>query len=108
MTLQERFTELNDNPVEFAPGMLVTYKPGFERRKPRWAGLPMIVADVDVSTYPEVLATADMHTGNRDIALIDIDDGRGSIILLDRRWLALWEPPPALGPIPDPTPDEEA
>jgi hypothetical protein len=75
MTLQERFAELNDNPVPLTPGTLVTYKPGFEQR----------------------------YVYRPDIAVLDLrPDGTAGIALLDRRWLKLWEPPPAIGPAPDP------
>ena len=105
MTLQERFTELNDNPVALTPGMLVTYKPGFEQRKPEWAGHPMMVADIDVSGYPLPKFSAQSYVFRPDTAVLDLrPDGTAGIALLDHRWLKQWEPAPAIGPAPEPEP----
>jgi hypothetical protein len=103
MTLQERFAELNDNPVPLTPGTLVTYKPGFEQRRPEWTGHPLIVADQDTAGYPLPKFAANSYVYRPDIAVLDLrPDGTAGIALLDRRWLKLWEPPPAIGPAPDP------
>lgn len=102
-TLQERFAELNDNPVPLTPGTLVTYKPGFEQRRPEWVGHPLIVADQDITGYPLPRFAANSYLYRPDIAVLDLRaDGTAGITLLDRRWLKLWEPPPAIGPAPEP------
>ncbi len=95
-TLMDRFAVLMEKH-DFAPGDLVTMKPGWENRREPWKGQPMIVVDTDTSDYAALRGYGGGPPGgivmNVDVVTATLDpDGQCSMRGYDRRMLTPWSP----------------
>ncbi len=100
-TLRERYDALQERHT-FHPGQPGTWKRGLVMfRNREWAGLPMLVVDVDpldLDRYPPRLTNLQMAAERADIVVMFLgSDGNTKLLWCDSRMLRPWHPEEAGG-----------